>query len=762
MTTDQPPGEGVRLFGVRHHGPGSARSLVRAFDEWRPTAVLVELPSDCASALAWVGHADLTPPVALLGWVVDRPGNAAFLPFAEFSPEWCAFRWAGEHGADLRAIDLPLAVALAGADRDQPSPGPGHGGAARIDDPRPADPLAALAAAAGDPDPERWWEDVVEHRGDSGNAFQAVADAMTAVRADHAPATLDEARREAHMRQAIRRALADGFERIAVVCGAWHVPVLAAPLGPAAADMRLLRGLAKVKVGVSWVPWTYRRLSSTEPVGVEGSAAPGYSAGVRSPAWYAHVFAHPGDEGLERWFVRAARLLRAHDVAVSPDDVIAASRAAAALATLRGRPRPGLGEALDAADAVFVRSGGGRRTSPMVLIDDELIVGNAIGTVPDDAPQVPLARDLAAQQRRARLKPESGPRTLEIDVRTPTGRTRSVLLHRLRALGVAWGTIVEGRGSSGTFRETWRLRWEPELTIRLIELAGHGTTVDAAATHRLLERAGAASSLADLVAALADALLADLGDAVAPVVEQVAARAAHDPDVARLIDTLEPLATALRYGDVRATDASALREVFDGLVVRVLAGVRGACRSLDDAAAAVMVERLAATQAALALCDHPARSGQWPQVLASVVEDANVHGLVRGRATRLLHDSGTWPAARVERHLARALSVGVAAAVGSAFVEGFVAGSGTVLVHDAELLGVIDGWVSTLPGDAFDATVPLLRRTFGGFEAAERRQIGLLLAGVARPAPPAVDETLDPGRAGAAMITVRQLLGVPT
>ena len=33
----------VRLFGVRHHGPGSARSLVTALDELQPTAVLVEL-----------------------------------------------------------------------------------------------------------------------------------------------------------------------------------------------------------------------------------------------------------------------------------------------------------------------------------------------------------------------------------------------------------------------------------------------------------------------------------------------------------------------------------------------------------------------------------------------------------------------------------------------------------------------------------------------------------------------------------------------
>ncbi|MEI8241500.1 MAG: DUF5682 family protein, partial [Actinomycetota bacterium] len=57
----------VELLGVRHHGPGSARSVVRALDALQPTVVLVELPSDCEPALQWVAHQHLCPPVALLG-----------------------------------------------------------------------------------------------------------------------------------------------------------------------------------------------------------------------------------------------------------------------------------------------------------------------------------------------------------------------------------------------------------------------------------------------------------------------------------------------------------------------------------------------------------------------------------------------------------------------------------------------------------------------------------------------------------------------
>ena len=105
----------VKLLGIRHHGPGSARSVVRALDALQPSVVLVELPADCEASLAWVGDEHLVPPVALLGYVVDRPQRAAFLPFAEFSPEWQAFTWAKRNDVVIRAMDLPLQQSLAGS-----------------------------------------------------------------------------------------------------------------------------------------------------------------------------------------------------------------------------------------------------------------------------------------------------------------------------------------------------------------------------------------------------------------------------------------------------------------------------------------------------------------------------------------------------------------------------------------------------------------------------------------------------------------------
>lgn len=697
--------------------------------------VLLEAPKEAEPLLRLAADPQMVPPVALLAYVADQPERAAFYPFANFSPEWVAIRWATSQAVAVRCIDLPAANSLATGTSRIPS----------------IDAIGQLADVAGYDDPERWWEDVVEHRsGDpdsqSISTFEAVAEAMTAVRAGEPNPIGVEALREASMRQSLRRAQVDGFERIAVVCGAWHVPALAAPLGHAAADAALLRGLAKVKVATTWVPWTHRRLAN----------ASGYGAGVTSPGWYAHVFAMEGHESTTTWFARIAALLREHDIAVSPDHLIGATRLAQTLAVMRGRPSAGLFEVVDAAKAVLAAG----RLGPLALIQERLVIGDEIGSVPASTPMVPLARDLVLQQKRARLKPDAVERAIEIDVRASTGRVRSQLLHRLWALDVPWGRPQQSRGSTGTFRETWTLRWEPEMSVGLIAASAYGATVEAAATARIIERSTTATALADLTALVELALLGDLPRAVAPTIERLAGRAALDADISQLMDALAPLARVARYGDVRGTDASSLATTLDGLIVRICAGLGPAFASLDDDAAASAADRLGATQAALALVDHAARHDLWPRALEGVANRHGGHGVVRGRAIRLLVDSERWSAEQAGAALSRALSGGTPAPAGAAFVEGFLAGSGTVLLHDSRLLELIDSWLGSLDAASFVDVVALLRRTFGSFELAERRQLGLLVAGHGDGRPPApFGWDIDPERARRGLATVGLLLG---
>lgn len=278
-----PRAGGPLLLGVRHHGPGSARAVRAALDEARPRAVLIEGPPEGDALLPLAADPGMRPPVALLAHAADDPGRAAFWPLAAFSPEWVALRWAQSRQVPVRFIDLPAAHSLAPA--ADPEAEEGEGGDGDGDgETGPAagvrlDPLAVLAGTAGYEDPERWWEDVVEHRGSGGRAaplaaFEALGEAMAALREAYGDGGHPrDPVREAHMRQRMRAARREFGDDYAVVCGAWHVPALGAKT-TAAADKALLTGLPKVKVETTWVPWTHRRLAR----------AGGYGAGITSPA----------------------------------------------------------------------------------------------------------------------------------------------------------------------------------------------------------------------------------------------------------------------------------------------------------------------------------------------------------------------------------------------------------------------------------------------------------------------------------------------
>ncbi|MEW2547444.1 DUF5682 family protein [Streptomyces sp. NPDC047002] len=793
-----PPARGPLLLGVRHHGPGSARGVAAALDAARPGAVLIEGPPEGDALAALAGDPAMRPPVALLAHAVDDPGRAAFWPLAAFSPEWVALRWAVRHSVPVRFIDLPAAHSLALAAEEaaepegveEPDDGPGPDPDTDPDpDPDPdtdtdtdpdsgtaagpsaadvrVDPIGVLAEAAGYDDPERWWEDAVEHRGGDTAAadpfapFEAVADAMAALRERFGDGGhRRDLVREAHMRIALRAArkefgdFGDG-SGVAVVCGAWHVPALRAKT-TATADRALLKGLPKVKAELTWVPWTHRRLARHS----------GYGAGIESPGWYGHLFAAP-DRPVERWLTKVAGLLREEDRTVSSAHVIEAVRLAQALAVMRGRPLAGLTETVDAVRAVMCEGS----DVPLALVTDRLIVGDELGEVPEAAPAVPLQRDLTRQQRTLRLKPEALERELDLDLRKDTDTARSTLLHRLRLLGVGWGEPAAGRANSGTFRESWRLRWEPELSVRVAEAGIWGTTVRAAATARAESAAVSATALADVTALAEQCLLAALPDALPVVMRALADRAALDADVAHLAQALPALARSLRYGDVRGTDTAALGEVATALAERVCVGLPPACAGLDADGAEAMRRHVDAVHTAIGLLpagpggDLP---GRWAAVLEKLAGRDTFAGVVRGRATRLLLDDGRLPADEAARLMGLALSPGTPPGDAAAWIEGFVGGTsggGMLLVHDDRLLGLVDAWLTAVPATAFTDVLPLLRRTFSAYEPGVRRTLGEQVrrgpsaAAPAAGAEPGFGSAVDAARADAVVPLVALLLG---
>jgi hypothetical protein len=731
----------LRVFGIRHHGPGCARALRAAFDELRPDLVLIEGPPDAEEALALAARPETEPPVALLVWAVDEPRRAVYYPFAVFSPEWQAIRWAAEQGVPARFCDLPQSIQLALEKKDE-EPKAEEGPR----DPLHDDPLGVLAEAAGYTDRELWWEQQIEQRRDPAGLFEGILAAMTELRGRARAPDGREALREAFMRQRIRAARKEGFERIAVVCGAWHAPALADP-GPAREDGALLKGLPKVKTAVTWIPWTHSRLSYQS----------GYGAGVASPGWYRHLWTSP-DRAPIRWVTQAARLLRQEDLEASPASAIESVRLAEGLAALRGLPMPGLAELNEAVLSVLCHG----EASPMALIRERLEIGDVLGRVPDDALAVPLQRDLEAQQRRLRLKPTAEAREIDLDLRQENDRARSLLLHRLRLLDIPWGEPRKAFGKAGTFHELWKLAWQPEMVVRLIERSLWGNSIEEAATAFAVDQGRKTADLPPLTELLDRAILAGLPGAVESLLSDLQARAAVTADLRHMMDALPPLARVSRYGDVRGTRATEVLPVVHGLFERIAVGLPGACSSLDDDAASTMADSLGRVHDSLGVLDLPDLKEEWKEVLCRLADLEGAHGLVRGYACRLLVDQAALDTEDVARRARLALSTAVPAREAAAWIEGLLRGSGLLLLHHDAVWEALDGWLAELPADTFHETLPLLRRAFSEFQGPERRKMGEKVKHLGR-APSAaarpVTAEVDLGRAARVLPVLAQILG---
>ncbi|MFF1292753.1 MULTISPECIES: DUF5682 family protein [unclassified Streptomyces] len=705
------------LLGVRHHSPALAAAVPALLDASGAEVVCVELPTDFQPWLAHLGAPGTLAPVALAG--AGEGGRLGFYPFADFSPELAAIRWARERGAEVVCCDLPMSDPRWSAEA----------GDSRVPATEaPTAFAAALTAAGTGRDGDDMWDRSVEVLA-PGCAPEAVRRAALgvgwALRRDAESAggvpAVDLAR-EAHMREAIARATAGG-RRVAAVVGAFHAPALTEETPtPTAAPVSTGE---RPPVVTSLVPYAFDLLDSRS----------GYPAGIRDPRWQQAVFTAGGDperlhEAAARAITDVCRELRAAGHVAGTGEARETLRVACDLARLRGLSAPGRGEVLEALTTVMGQGEPLGRGRALARALEVVLVGTARGRVAPGTPRSGLGPSVEAELAALRLPGPDDPagRELRLDpLRSALDGRREILLQRLAVCGAGYGEPVQvsGTGDAAALTTRWRLSWTPAVPVRL-DLAGvRGVTAALAAEGTLRETfrresADGGPTSALVLAALRGAARCDLPELVA---ERLADAADVLPACATLPELLSALdlSEALRRGHLpgttpesRQTAAELAAELLES-AVRSLPGLAGSDDPQDADALVALASRAGEHRLGLRMdgaLDGLARTGsplvQGAALAARVMLDLDGTDTLGARAAGWI-DTATGPD---ERHaLSRRLT-------------GLLSGAAPLLQSAPTALDPLLDRIDALTDQGFLDRLPALR---GGFDALSPAGRGRLL-----------------------------------
>ncbi|MEM9824072.1 MAG: DUF5682 family protein [Bacteroidota bacterium] len=517
-------------------------------------------------------------------------------------------------------------------------------------------------------------------------------------------------------------------------------------------DNCFLKVFKKIKIKTTWIPWTYDRLAIKS----------GYRAGVLSPAWYQLLF-HQPEEVVLYWMSTVAQLFRNEDMEASSAHVIEAVRLANTLATLRNRAVPGIDELWESAVAIFC----GGHSAKMELIAKKLIIGQRIGSVPPSIPKIPLQKDLEksiSSLRLGKLWEQVEPVQKELDLRKDNQALISQLLHRMDLLQIPWGQIrkVSKGSSAGAFHERWQLKWMPDFILPIIEAGMWGNTVEVASSNKVrdqIQKVYELPALTDLIESAFNARL----DAVFPaLIERLEDVSVLTQDITELMDALPALVNTFRYGSTRGIDLSALNEVIQQLVPRVCIALPNTCAGMEEEAARDLFAKIQALNHALALINDAVLWQNWLDALTAIAELPNVNGLLRGTSTRLLFDRERFDLNQAATRMLYALSTGNDRTDAALWLEGFLHGSGLLLIHNPRLWHILDQWVDAIDLADLKSLIPLLRRTFSEFSHPERQKmLEMARRGELVEAQEAQLAQVAPQRAKKVLPTLALILGKP-
>ncbi|TYP68383.1 DUF5682 family protein [Paenibacillus methanolicus] len=771
----------VHVFGVRHLSPAGAHHLRRFLEAVKPAVVLVEGPADASDWIGQLTRSGVVPPIALMAYTENLPVRTLLYPFASYSPEYEAFRWAAANGASAAFIDLPSDISIplydyrkaarreadeaeslaraetqesAGAGAGEEASGDSSGNEASDADGR--DDASAgrtetsrrdfyvkqhelyerIASLAGEDDYESYWERHFEHDERTDGYRLEIEELSRQMRgllehderlADPVESAVNEVR-ESYMRLEIARRLESGVppERIVVVAGAHHVSGLTADLPPMAEAQ--LAALPRTATKRTLMPYSYYKLSSHS----------GYGAGNPAPAYFELLWACLQDGGLARlpsiYLTRVAQRLREQGTYRSTASVIEGVRLASALASMRGSAQPILRDLRDA--AVVTLGYGERAVVAEAMARAE--IGTDIGYLPEGISQTPIQDDMNRNLKRLKLDKYKRAEASELELDLRENRrvkseeaafidlNRSTFLHRLALLGISFAKKKTLRAGAGSWAEQWVLQWSPEAEIELIESTLKGETIEWAAAYTIRERLADCADIGE-----ASRLIRISSDCGLPACMEEARAALQRLSVdgqqfVPLADAAFELSGLIRYGSIRKTDIAPLMPLLSQLFFRAAIGLIDASACSDDAAKGMLAGINGMHTVSQDQYDA-VDDELWKRQLRELAFRDDRNPTLSGFAFAIMLERHTVSEEECEREVARRLSPGIPADLGAGWFEGMSMRNRYALLSRPSLWGQLDDYLGSLEQEQFKRSLVFLRRAFSSFDAREKAAVAELL-----------------------------------
>jgi hypothetical protein len=769
----------IDVFGVRHLSPMGAWHLVQFLEEKQPELILIEGLDDATGLIADICRKETRPPIAILAYTADLPVRTIVYPFARYSPEYQAIKWAHDRDVKVEFFDLPSSIFLGIYDREQnqlqaelakrrekavedadskpKTPTKSEPESEKqeklVDDgdtlfdrdhaTKPAEPrqvssthipeparslYSQIAERAGERDYETYWERHFEHTvgiGTYRHAALELGETIRELEQDAPKWRAENLIREAYMRRRIEESIASGIDpsKIVAVVGAFHASVLTGQYPSMTNDE--LAQLPRRDSKLTLMPYSYFKLSSQS----------GYGAGNLAPAYFDLLWETLTEQEQtadlsRRYMTRVARALRDSGTHRSTAEVIEAVRLAETLSAFKEGTAPTLSDLRDAAVTLLGHGEPVTVRESLARVD----VGTDIGELPKGVSQTSIQEDFDRELRRLKLEKyrKTVEEKLDLDLRENRrvnsqeaaflDLNRSSFFHRLRVLNISFVRAEATRQDSATWAERWRLQWTPESEIALVEAVLLGETVELATAYKfnsLLAECVQIQKAADLVT---DACQCGLVASMDHARRRLQELAVHSRDFAALAFAVYQLSSAVRYGDVRRMDAKPLLPLVQELFVQASLNLFSSC-TCDDKTTPQMTQAIDAMNRVALEMHELVDEDLWLAELRKLSDADDRNPILSGYACAMLLERGLLENESLSREVSRRLSPGIAADLGAGWFEGLAKRNRYSLLARQSLWEQLAEYVAALEEEQFRRAVVFLRRAFGNFSAREKRTI---------------------------------------